>query len=377
MMSDVYFLKEDGTPAPMKLVHCKDEEKELQGVLEKNYDLLPGNQIRPDDPCRWLLIKREMPVPDPGTGGNRWSIDFFFVDQSGMPTFIECKRFQDTRSRREVVGQMLEYAANGQYYWDRELLRDYASISVKPKFSDLEEAIRSLEPESGESVDDFLELIENNLREGQIRLIFFMEEAPNELKSIVDFLNSQMERSEVLIVEAKQYKKNGLKVIVPRLFGFTEEARRIKKSVTINKGERKKWNEEKFFEQARERLSSEQLEAVKRLYTYCKSSGFEIKWGTGKETGAFTVTRANLFPKSIISVVTKGSVYLNFGALRGNEFIESFRDDFAQAISEKLGVELPIDFKGKYPGIAPADWIHKVDILTGIIQKLIDKYEKT
>jgi hypothetical protein len=366
MMSDVYFLNENGTPAPMKLVHCKDEEKELQGVLEKNYDLLPGNQIRPDDPCRWLLIKREMPVPDPGTGGNRWSIDFFFVDQSGMPTFIECKRFQDTRSRREVVGQMLEYAANG-----------YASISVKPKFSDLEEAIRSLEPESGESVDDFLELIENNLREGQIRLIFFMEEAPNELKSIVDFLNSQMERSEVLIVEAKQYKKDGLKVIVPRLFGFTEEARRIKKSVTIIKGERKKWNEEKFFEQAKERLSSEELEAIKRLYTYFKSSGFEIKWGTGKETGAFTVTRANLFPKSIISAVTKGSVYLNFGALRGNESIESFRDDLAQAISEELGVELPIDFKEKYPGIVPADWIHKVDILTGIIQKLIDKYEKT
>jgi hypothetical protein len=63
--------------------------------------------------------------------------------------------------------------------------------------------------------------------------------------------------------------------------------------------------------------------------------------------------------------------------LRGNEFIESFRDELAQAVSEKLGVELPVDFKEKYPGIPPADWIDKVDILTGIIQKLIDKYEKT
>ena len=376
-MSDVYFLNEDGTPAPMKLVHCKDETKELHEILAKNYDLLPGNQIRPDDPCRWLLIKREMPVPDPSSGGNRWSIDFFFVDQTGMPTFIECKRFKDTRSRREVVGQMLEYAANGQYYWEKELFRKYASVSVKPKFSNLEEAIRSLEPESGESVDDFLELIENNFREGQIRLIFFMEEAPNELKSIVEFLNSQMERSEVLIVEAKQYKKDGLKIIVPRLFGFTEEARRIKKSVTITIGERKKWNEEKFFEQAREGLSSEELEAVKKLYTHFKSNGFEIKWGTGKETGSFTITRPNLFPKSIISVVTKGLVYLNFGALRGNESIESFRDDFAQAISEDLGAKLLKDFITRYPSLMPAVWVHKVDILISIIQKLIDKYEKT
>jgi len=43
-------------------------------------------------------------------------------------------------------------------------------------------------------------------------LIFFMEEAPNELKSIVEFLNSQMERTEVLVVEAKQYLKTALKL---------------------------------------------------------------------------------------------------------------------------------------------------------------------
>lgn len=113
-MSDVYMIEPDGSTSAMIQLQCKDEEKELQEILEKNYDLLPGIQIRPDDPCRWLLIKREMPVPDPNTGGDRWNIDFLFVDQTGMPTFVECKRFQDTRSRREAVGQMMEYAANGQ-----------------------------------------------------------------------------------------------------------------------------------------------------------------------------------------------------------------------------------------------------------------------
>ena len=78
-MSDVYLIEPDGSTAAMDQVQCKDEEKELQEILEKNYDLLPGSQIRPDDPCRWLLIKREMPVPDPNTGGDRWNIDFLFV----------------------------------------------------------------------------------------------------------------------------------------------------------------------------------------------------------------------------------------------------------------------------------------------------------
>ncbi len=72
-----------------------------------------------------------MPVPNPSTGGDHWNIDFFIVDQSGIPTFVECKRFKDTRSRREVVGQMIEYAANGHYYWDRELIRDHADSTAR------------------------------------------------------------------------------------------------------------------------------------------------------------------------------------------------------------------------------------------------------
>ena len=214
-MSKAYIIKQNGTTEPMIQVLCKDEEKELQVLIEKNYDLIPGEQIQPEDPRRWLLVKREMPVPDPGTGEDRWSIDFFFVDQSGIPTFIECKRFRDTRSRREVVGQMLEYAANGHYYWTKDIIRDLLEDQAELlDLKGLEEIVRVLEPETGDSVEDFLELIENNLREGQIRLVFFLENAPYELKSIVDFLNKQMERSEVLLVEARQYEKDGVRLLV-------------------------------------------------------------------------------------------------------------------------------------------------------------------
>lgn len=36
---------------------------------------------------------------------------------------MEVKRSTDTRIRREVVGQMLDYAANGVRYWPAEELR--------------------------------------------------------------------------------------------------------------------------------------------------------------------------------------------------------------------------------------------------------------
>jgi hypothetical protein len=119
-MASVFVIRDDGNTQPMSRVHCENEDRELQLILERNPDRLPGDQIDPDNPRRWLLIQREMPVPDPTTGSDRWSIDFFFVDQDAIPTFVECKRFADTRSRREVVGQMFEYAANGHYYWKAE-----------------------------------------------------------------------------------------------------------------------------------------------------------------------------------------------------------------------------------------------------------------
>jgi hypothetical protein len=64
-MSKVYTVSEKDTTVPMTRIHCKDEEKELQNLLEQNRDLLPGDQINPDDPRRWLLIKREMLVERP------------------------------------------------------------------------------------------------------------------------------------------------------------------------------------------------------------------------------------------------------------------------------------------------------------------------
>src|SRR5688572_18045462 len=65
-------------------------------------------------PRRWLLITREAGialVSDDG-GGSRWSLDHLFVDQDGIPTLVEVKRASDTRGRREVVAQMLDYAAS-------------------------------------------------------------------------------------------------------------------------------------------------------------------------------------------------------------------------------------------------------------------------
>jgi hypothetical protein len=144
-MAKVYVVDSNGKTAALQRIYCKNEDKELQRVLENNPDLLAGEQINPDNPRRWLIVKREMSGPDPTSGSNSWSLDFLLADQDATPTFVECKRFNDTRARREVVGQILDYAANGQYYWTKDELRSMAEESAKKlKRLSLEDALREL-----------------------------------------------------------------------------------------------------------------------------------------------------------------------------------------------------------------------------------------
>ena len=127
MPQQVYRVLDNKVDGALKRVICEDEQRELQELLESDLTLIPSDQISEDDPPRWLLVKREMPVPDPSSGKDHWNIDFFLTDHEAVPTFVECKRYANTQSRREVVGQVLEYAANAHHYWDCEQLRQMAS----------------------------------------------------------------------------------------------------------------------------------------------------------------------------------------------------------------------------------------------------------
>lgn len=100
-----------------------DSEDLLQALLAEHPDLLAGEQIDGASPRRWLLVEREAALPSEEGGAGRWSVDHLFLDQDAIPTIIEVKRSTDTRIRREVVGQMLDYAANAVVYWPVEALR--------------------------------------------------------------------------------------------------------------------------------------------------------------------------------------------------------------------------------------------------------------
>ncbi len=373
-MGHIYIVDESGKTIEMEQYYCKNEDKDLQALLEKNPDLLAGDQINPDNHRQWLLIKREMPIEGPSTAENQWNIDFFYVDQDGVPTFVECKRFADTRSRREVVGQMLDYAANGQFYFTKEKIGNYINEQSQNSKVDAEEYVMSINPPS-ENKEEFLELIENNLREGQIRMLFFMEEAPMELKSIVDFLNKQMERSEMLIVEAKQYIKDGLKIVVPSLFGYTEQARMIKKTVTVKKTARKKWNEQLYFEKLLETTNQEIVAKQKEIFrSISNNPQTQIRFGTGVQDGSFSVILPSVTNTGLMTFWTHGNISLNLGALGQSEKATNFRNACFQTLTNNTDFNLTPEQLEKYISKKPDEWINHTDIIISIIEDLSNKF---
>ena len=215
------------------------KESDLQELLVEYPDLIPGDQIDPENPRRWLLVSREMGVPADKAEGNRWSLDHLFLDQDGIPTFIECKRANDTRNRREVVAQMLDYAANGVEYWNVDRLRQVASEVSQSRGVSLDEEVIELLGNDADlsTVDDYWDEVEKNLRERKVRLIFVSDSTPKELRRLVEFLNEEMANIEVLAVEIKSYKgvgKNKNQALVPRVIGLTEASRSLKKTRTYS-----------------------------------------------------------------------------------------------------------------------------------------------
>lgn len=226
--SRIYLLNED--TKHMRALEESDyvAELDLQEFLSHHPDLLPGDQINPDDPRRWLLVSREMTVPGDETQVGRWSLDHLFIDQDGIPTFVECKRSVDTRIRREVVAQMLDYAANGVEYWSLETIRRAAALTAEKHGVSIDEQIDLLIQSGGAADrDQFWSSVEENLRQHRVRLIFVSDHTPRELRRLVEFLNEEMLNTQVLAVDVKQYRSEDRPseiALVPRVIGLTETA---------------------------------------------------------------------------------------------------------------------------------------------------------
>jgi hypothetical protein len=286
-----------------------EAEDHLQRALADFPEVIAGERTEGATEPRLLLIQREAAIPEAVGGGNRFSLDNLYVDAEATPIFVEVKRSTDTRIRREVVGQLLDYAANGVKGWAPGHLRSMFEARVGGTAvadSTLAEVLGEIDP------DQFWTRAEEKLRSGHIRMLFVADRLPADLVRIIEFLNEQMSPAEVLGIAVPQYVAGDLQVLVPSVVGRTSAAAAAKAPSA-----RRSWDRESYLEWAAQFRGKQAADVLARMIDHALTHG-RVSWGTspnspgatgwytmrGRDTPTFTINAG--------SATTKGTFYVNF-----------------------------------------------------------------
>jgi hypothetical protein len=284
-MSGVFVLDRDNKLHELA-ERAPDSEDYLQTLLAEFPRLIPGELIDSESPRRWLFVTRELPVADSSESNGRWWVDHLFIDQDSIPTIVEVKRSSDTRIRREVIGQILEYAANAVAYCPVERLQGAFEERCERDGRTPDDALQAVFG-AGFDCAGFWSRVNTNLRAGRVRLILLADQIPTEVRRIVEFLNEQMSQTELLAVEIKLYgDAQGLRTLVPRVYGHSQQAAQAK-----NPGsrERRRWDKESVLADADSRFTGHERDVAHRTMAWAENQPVEITYGAGVQSGSFGV----------------------------------------------------------------------------------------
>jgi hypothetical protein len=348
MNGGMFLLQNDGQLLEMS-EQAYDSEDLLQDLLAKYPHLLAGDQIDNASPRRWLLVMREAGVPGEEGAGARWSVDHLFVDQDAIPTLVEVKRSTDTRIRREVVGQMLDYAANAVVYWPVETIRAAFDTTCQAASRDPGDVFREC---FGPDVDEeaFWQSVKTNLQAGRVRMLFVADEIPDELRRVVEFLNAQMDPAEVLAIEIRQFVGQNLKTLVPRVIGQTATAEQKKRTTR----QTKQWDEPSFFQELENRRGKDEVAVARKILEWARSRVTRVWWGKGSTVGSFVpVFNHKRIDFQLFAVWTYGTVEVYFQWFMNKPPFDSeeLRRDLLSRLNEIPGISHPPVVITKRPSI--------------------------
>ncbi|MEN6517569.1 MAG: hypothetical protein ABFC38_05180 [Methanospirillum sp.] len=233
--------------------------------------LLTGDDRTPYS--KLLLIKREKGIPIEKDCSDVFSLDHLFIDQSGVPTLVEVKRRSDTRNRRELVAQMLDYAANGVVTWGGSRIREEFEETCRENGKDPEAIL-------GEFLDDemdaaaFWHRVQENLSADRIRMIFVADQISVEVKRIAEFLNRQMRDSEMIAIELRQFVGENVQAYVPDVI------------VKPDREVPSEWTRERFLDTLMETAGTGVVPVMERVLEWSASIDANEWYGKGTVRGA-------------------------------------------------------------------------------------------
>lgn len=194
------------------------DEATLQDILFRYPRALPVANI---DPAYAGLIPvcKELITP-------AGYIDALFVNHLGRLAIAEFKLWRNPQARREVIGQILDYAKD-LASWSYEDLQRQVSLALGKTGNTLYDLVRERCPEVNEA--EFVDNVTRHLRRGEFLLLIVGDGIREEAASIVDFVQRYSGlHFNLALVEAALYRDAANRLIVqPRVLARTEIVQRI------------------------------------------------------------------------------------------------------------------------------------------------------
>ena len=194
------------------------DEATLQDLLFRFPQALPISTIDPAY-APAIPICRELALP-------AGYADALYVNHLGRLTLAEFKLWRNPQARREVIGQILDYAKD-LASWGYEDLQRQVSLALGQSGNALYDLVRRQSPDLNEA--EFVDNVTRHLRRGEFLLLIIGDGIQEGAANIVDFVQRYSGlHFNLAMVEAALYRDAANSLIVqPRVLARTEIVQRF------------------------------------------------------------------------------------------------------------------------------------------------------
>lgn len=156
-------------------------EATLRNLIAEHPDILPVHDLDPSY-GRLVTVTRELNIPGVGF------VDVVLIDEHGRLVVVECKLWRNPQARREVVGQILDYARELSRYGYDDLQRQ-VSIATKRTGN----VLYQLACQAGGVLDEasFVDRVTRDLAAGRFLLIIVGDGITEGTRRIGEYLRDQ------------------------------------------------------------------------------------------------------------------------------------------------------------------------------------------
>jgi hypothetical protein len=328
------------TTKKLERVHLEAKtfkESWIQDLIHKQPNILPVDEIESNfSPL--IPIGREISTP---VG----YIDNLYISPDGYITLVETKLWRNAEARREVVGQILDYAKelNKWSYADLDRAVQIYNQFYNNNSDGLLSSIRRYEPLDESDEQFFIDNVSKNLKRGRFLLLIVGDGIRESVEDMVEYLSQSPQLYFTLsLIELQVFnfnKEDNSFVVIPQIVTRTKEITRaiirvegsntenVKINVETDLGAKTPKTDksnalkltitaEDFYEQLQQNTNSDTVDFAKQIIADCEKRGYFIKWGTGSFVVTLPDPNGSGLKITLFVVDRKALVYLIWSTMQ-------------------------------------------------------------